>query len=449
MTLADDVASLKDLRRMVRQLARLVEISLTLNSTLDLDRLLLQIIDTAADLLDCEAASILLFDEQAGQLRFAASTGSDPQKLSQIPVPLDHSIAGTIFRQNRPLVIDDVQSDPRHYAPVGKQVQFQTRSLLGVPMRIQDQVTGVLEALNKRGQPERSGQGTFSEQDIHVLSIIASQAAVAIHNARLVSALRQAYGEISRIDRIKSNLLALASHELRTPLGIILGYATFLKEDAQGELSEHASHVLASALQMRSVLETMAHMDLLQAGGIDFTPRRITLDEVLESARREMETMAYTKQQAIRLALPEAPVWIHADPTKLQLVFSNLLHNAVRFSPEGTAIVVTALEQPEGVLVAVQDHGIGIPEGELEKIFEEFYQVEHHMTRHFDGLGLGLTIARGMVNLHGGRIWAESPGPGLGACLKVQLRYSPPEMVEEKSTTEGAKRTTETSEKNL
>ncbi|RPI20981.1 MAG: GAF domain-containing sensor histidine kinase [Chloroflexota bacterium] len=236
-----------DSRRMVNRLARLVENSLTLNSTLDPGRLLLYIIDTAGQLLECEAVSVLLFDEETRQLRFAASTGSDPEKLAQIPVPLDCSIAGTIFTGNKPLLIHDVEADPRHYAPVGRYVQFQTRSLVGVPMRIRDRTMGVLEALNKRS-------GRFNSEDAHILSIIASQAAVAIHNARMVQALQNAYAEISRVDQLKSNFLSLASHELRTPLGIILGYATFLRDEAQGALSEHAQHLLNSALHMLSVL---------------------------------------------------------------------------------------------------------------------------------------------------------------------------------------------------
>jgi GAF domain-containing protein len=228
-----------------RQLAQLVRISVTLNSTLDPAELLRYIIEKAAELLGCEAASILLYDERRAQLYFTTATGSDTNKLAEIPVPLEGSIAGSVFRENRPMVINNVANDPRHFTGVGQKVQFQSRSLLAVPMRIRSQVTGVLEALNKRA-------GDFNDNDMRLLSVIASQAAVAINNAHLVQALQQANEELSRADKLKSDFMAIASHELRTPLGVILGYATFLKEDAKGELSEHANMVLTSALRLRA-----------------------------------------------------------------------------------------------------------------------------------------------------------------------------------------------------
>ncbi len=403
-----------ELRRTVNLLARLVENSLTLNSTLDPDRLLLFIIDTAAQLLECEAVSVLLFDEDRGELRFAASTGSDPAKLASIPVPLDHSIAGSIFSENRPLLIEDAAVDPRHYASVGQQVQFQVRSLLGVPMRIREKATGVIEALNKRS-------GQFNAEDAHILSVIASQAAVAIQNARLVTELQRAYEEISRVDQIKSNFLALASHELRTPLGIILGYASFLRDEARGELSEHANVVLSSALQMRSVLEAMSNMNLMRTGALDLRPQAVAIQGVVQAAYTEVVAMAHAKKQEITLFLPEQPVINQADPAKLQLAFINLLNNAIRFSPASGHIVIGAAEASDKITIGIQDNGMGIPPEELERIFEEFYQVEHHLTRSYGGLGLGLTIARGLVELQGGRILAESAGLGQGACFKVEL----------------------------
>ena len=131
------------------KLARLVEISLILNSTLEPDLLLQSILNTASELLECCDVSILLYDEKREELRFVAATGSNKEELEKIPVPLDNSLAGTIFTENRHLVINCVEDDPRHYNRVGEELEYQVDSLLGVPMRIQDRVIGVLEALNK------------------------------------------------------------------------------------------------------------------------------------------------------------------------------------------------------------------------------------------------------------------------------------------------------------
>lgn len=403
-----------DLRGTIKRLRRLVDLSVTLNSTLNPDELLQLIIRTAAELLDCEAASILLYDEQHGQLRFAASTGSDPQQLAKIPVPLEGSLAGTIFRENRPLILNNVRGDPRHYTAVAQQVHFEARSLVGVPMRVRERVTGVLEALNKR-------RGTFDEADERILSVIAAHAAVAIQNAQLMQALRAAYEHARQADERKNTFLALASHELRTPLGIIIGYASFLREDAQGETSEHAERVLGAALQMRALIEDMTNLTLLERDGLIFRPAVQPVQAILEAAYAEVEEMVQAREQRVHFEMPAAPlpVWVDQERTCAALV--NVLNNAVRFSPNGGVILVGAKRVADGVLAWVQDHGIGIAPDQLLRIFEPFYQVEPYMTRRSSGLGIGLAISKGLIEAQGGKIWAESDGPGKGATFKILL----------------------------
>ncbi len=399
--------------RLLRHLSRLVEISVTLNSTLDPEQLLQFIICSAAEMLDCEAASILLYDETRGQLYFATASG-DSRQLARIPVPLDGSIAGTIFRENKPLVINQVESDPRHYQQVGDQVSFQTRSLLGVPMCIKSRATGVLEALNKR-------QGDFTEEDVGLLSVIASQAAVAINNAQLLHALQKANEELRRLDKLKSDFISIASHELRTPLGVILGYATFLKEESQGEVSEHAEMVLNSALKMRTLVEDMTNLNSMQMGTSTLTLQPSAIQKILQHAFQDIQETARAKELVFAVKMPEKLILVNADPAKLEQVFANLMNNAVRFTPQCGKVSVSVLQNKNEVRVLIKDSGIGIPRQELEKIFDEFYQVEDHLRRHMGGMGLGLSIARGLLKLHNGRIWAESPGEGKGSTFTVVL----------------------------
>lgn len=402
------------LRQVAEQLARLIEISVTLNSTLNEDELLQFIIGTAAELLDCGSVSILLYDEVQGRLLFSAATGEERRRLAEVPVPLEGSIAGKIFRENRPIILNDVQDDPRHFPQVARHVGMQVNSLIGVPMRIKDRLTGVLEAVNKKA-------GDFGEADVDLLSIIASQAAVAIENARLVRELRQAYDELHAADQLKTNFLALASHELRTPLGIIIGYATFLQEESPGEMSEHASHVINAAMQMRTLVDAMTNLNMLRARQMVLHRLILPVQMVLQAACNEIKPLADAKSQQIALDLPAEPLQVDADPEKLNLVFVNLLNNAVRFSPANGHISVGARQENGEVMAWVQDQGVGLAPAELRKIFQEFYQVEAHMTRRYGGLGIGLTIAQGIVAAHGGHIWAESEGLGKGACFKVTL----------------------------
>ena len=157
-----------EIQRMLQKMERLMEINITLNSTLALDQVLDLIIANAVEMLDCEAGSILLYNKEKDCLYFSASTSADSKTLAGIPVPLSDSLAGAIFSRNIPVVVNNVDTDIRHNASVAAQINFRTRSLLGVPMRIQNRMTGVLEALNKK-------QGTFTEEDVKILTAIASQ----------------------------------------------------------------------------------------------------------------------------------------------------------------------------------------------------------------------------------------------------------------------------------
>ncbi len=396
-------------------LLRLVELSVTLNSTLDLDELLQLIIATAAELLECEAASILLYDEAHPRLYFAASTGSDSARLAETTVPIDGSLAGTIFRTNQPMILNDVERDPRHYALASNQINFKVRSLLGVPMPIKERTMGVLEAVNKKKED-------FIESDAAVLSVLAAHAAIAIHNARLFRATQQALEKVRVVNQIKSRFLALASHELRTPLSVIMGYASFLQGETGNSAAIHLNHVLGAALQMRSVLDQMNNLTLLQSDEMEMRRMKISIQSVLNFALDEIKYSASRRDMQLSLNFPDDPLYVNVDPEKTALAFVNLLNNAIRFSPEGGEILLGAAAEGEDVLIWVRDRGIGIPSDKLEKVFEEFYQIEPLHSRTYGGLGIGLTIAKGIVEAQGGRIWAESAGEGQGATFKVKLR---------------------------
>jgi signal transduction histidine kinase len=405
---------LRDLASQPHQLRRLVELSVILNSTLDLDALLGLITSTATELLDCEAASILLYDEKDQRLFFAAATGSDPVELAKIPVPLENSLAGTIFRTNQHIVLNNVEQDPRHFSLVSNQLHLTVKTLLGVPMPIKDRTVGVLEALNKR-------VGVFDEHDASVLAVIAAHAAIAINNARLLRATRRALQKTQEADQLKRNFLALASHELRTPLGIIMGYSTLLKEDAKGEFSDSADRVLTAAAQMRSILDEMNNLAMLKSDELDLKPQRVAMEDVLTYACEGIKDIAAARKQSIAYDFAEEAYIVNVDIDKTAQAFGNILANAIRFSPEGTDITIGVARDGDQVIAWVQDQGIGIPADKLQKIFEEFYQIEPPNTRHYGGLGIGLTIAKGLIDAQGGKIWAESKGVGKGSTFKVFL----------------------------
>ncbi|MBK6793141.1 MAG: GAF domain-containing sensor histidine kinase [Anaerolineales bacterium] len=414
MTSPATMDMLKHLKGREELLLRLVELSVTLNSTLDLEELLQLITATATDVLGCEAASILLLDERNPRLYFAAATGSDPARLAEIPVPIDNSLAGTIFRTNQPLILNDADQDPRHFPLVAEHIEFKVKTLLGVPMPIKDQTMGVLEAVNKHN-------GSFNESDAALLSVIAAHAAIAINNARLLKSRQQALEKVRAMNEVRNNFLALASHELRTPLGIIIGYATFLQSNSSGESTDHAGRVLTAASQMRTLLDQMNNLTMLQTDEMLLRKLQLPVQDILHFALDEIKYTAARRDLQLVLAFQEEPILINVDPEKTILALVNLLNNAIRFSPEKSEITIGAVEQGRQVMLWVQDRGVGIPVDKLHKVFEEFYQVEVPNTRQYGGLGIGLTIAKGIIEGQGGSIWAESEGKGRGATFKILL----------------------------
>lgn len=403
------------LERKTNILNRLAAISVVLNSTFELGSLLNHLMDAAASITDSEAASVLLWDEREGELRFTATTTHQSGlNLVGKTVPLEGSLAGAALLENRVVQVDDALHDPRHYSRLDEEQQFQTRSLLAVPMRQRDRLIGILEVINKRELP-----WTKDDQD-HLL-VLASQAAVAIESAQLVTQLQKANQELSEVDNMKNEFIAIASHELRTPLAIILGYASFLKEEAQGQLSDHAEKVMSAGLQLRRIIEDLVNLRYMQQNASELHRETVPLKTVIDETIRDVRELAEAAQHKLEVSLPEN-TQVYIDQIRTEMAFKNVIGNAIRFTPPGGRITIRGeVRDTREVWVAITDTGIGLDGDQLERVFEKFYQVEDHMTRKYGGLGIGLSITRAMIEAQGGRIWASSPGLGQGATFTFAL----------------------------
>jgi signal transduction histidine kinase len=393
-------------------LRRLLEVSAALNTIRDPDALLAYIIDTATEVMHCGAASLLLFDETEGRLRFAAATGEQAAALADIPVPLHGSIAGTIYAENRTVRADDTRSDERHYGAVDEAVGTHTEALLGVPLRLGERPIGVFEVLNPAA-------GRFTDADEATLTVLAAQAAVAIENVRQRRALADARDRLAGLDRLKSEFMALASHELRTPITIILGYADILDGEAPEGLREFVGTIQQAGRRLREIVETLEEVSTLKSGDADLTLLPTTLEAVVQKAW-SVESMDESPLQTT-LDLPDAPLDLLADPVRLRLVFAHLLRNAKTFSKAGGEVRVRLYADGPHACAEVHDDGAGLSEADCTRAFEPFYQVQNHLDRDHEGMGTGLTVAQALVHAHGGRIWAESDGVGCGATFHVRL----------------------------
>jgi len=260
----------------------------------------------------------------------------------------------------------------------------------------------------------------FEESDVHLLLAMASHAAIAIENARLVANLREANRRLSDLDRLKTNFISIASHELRTPLMIVQGFASFLREQASGEMTSDLDMVLRGASKLQAIIDQMTNLNYLEAGLSELKRENLAVQNLVEDLAREWGPLAAAKQQTLTLNVPPTPIFIHGDRSKIDLALSNVMNNAVKFTPENGHITVQVISHTGRVEIAVIDDGVGIPKEELGRVFERFYQVEDHLTRHYGGLGLGLAIAKEVIEQHGGRIWAES-GDGQGSRFRITL----------------------------
>ncbi len=397
------------------RLGRMVEISRVLNSATNLDRLLTYIIKEAAELTKTEAASILLLDPHSRQLYFVASSNEITPQMAGTPVPIDGSIAGAVLQTNKPLFIPDVSADPRWNQKVDDTIDFKTKEILGVPMRnVERQPIGVLEAINKIS-------GEFSRQDAETLTILADLAGVAIEKARLFERLEQANKDLNELDQIKSNFISIASHELRTPLSVILGYVSFLREDADSNTASQLDNVLQAATHLRNLIQDMLNLRYVDAGQTAINLKTIDLVDLVREMAVDKDETASAKQQLITIDLPPTKLPVLVDQEMLEVVIGNLLSNAIKFTPEGGQIDIHLEQYEDEVWCCVRDTGIGISEEDLGRVFNRFYQVESPLSRRFEGIGLGLTLAKELVELNNGRLWAESPGLNKGSTFYVAL----------------------------
>jgi signal transduction histidine kinase/FixJ family two-component response regulator len=305
------------------------------------------------------------------------------------------------------------------------------RSVMTVPLGARGRVLGVL-TFGFVGESSRR----HTPSDLRLAEELARRAAVAVDNARLFREAQEAIRQAQAAARAREDFLARASHELRTPLTTALGTVRLLESGKADALKEPPGVLLATA---RRSLQAMAALinDLLDASKLASGQESLTREcvELAEAVRDGLEVVrpqAGEKGVELQVAVP-AGLTVSADRLKLEQVLVNLLANAVKFTPPGGVVAVEAEAEGEAVVIRVRDSGEGIAPGQLERIFEPFYQigglgdsrVADRRARRVRGTGLGLAICRQVVALHGGRIWAESEGPGRGSRFTVCLPHAP------------------------
>jgi signal transduction histidine kinase len=385
---------------------RLLTVIQTLSESLEFESFLQSVVDEVCELTSSESASILRYDSTADSLVFAAAPPEQRDFLRGVQVPLEGSAAGWTFRHAHPLVLQNTTEDLRHYKEVDRLTGSHTRSLLAAPLMFRGGPLGVIEAINK------TGDAHYTEEDVIILETLASVTAFAMHGNGLQEQVEQAYSEVASLDRLKSDFVAITSHELRTPLGLILGHATFLRELVGAEYHEQLDLIIRNATRLKEIVENLASVDNYQSGAARVRQHEVSIARLVQDVVESFHEEARRKGVELRMRIGADRLTVEGEAGKIEIALSHLVRNAVMFTNSGGHVLVTAEAVPGYVKVSVVDDGVGVPEKDLERIFERFYQVESHLTRRHGGMGLGLSVSKAMIEMHGGRIWAESVDGG-------------------------------------
>jgi signal transduction histidine kinase len=384
---------------LLKRMERLMEVSRTLASTLELGKLLRKIIEAAKELTDSEAASIMLVDPSTGELRFEAATNMEEIMLG-IVIPVEGSIAGWIVTHSEPVVVPDTGQDSRWSQKVDQQTSFVTRSILGVPLVTRDKSIGALEALNKR-------TGTFNQDDATTLQTLSAQAAIAIINARLFA---------------QSDQIAEMVHELRTPLNSLSASTHLLlrPELPTERRSEIIKTMQRETLRLSQMTTDFLDLAKLESGRMRFTKENFDVRELTDECADVVRQQAAARGIAIQCHVAPAPQTLESDRGKIKQVILNLLTNAIKYNRENGGIIVSTYVTSDSYYsVSVADTGKGIPQEAMAHMFEKFYRVadtENTAT----GTGLGLPIARKIIEALGGEMGVKST-PGVGSTFYFTL----------------------------
>jgi len=393
------------------RMERLIQIGRDLSAAADLQSLSQSILGAALDLTASENASILELDPESQDLCFLALS-HDSKTLRTVLVPMGESIAGLAFRKKKTVSVNDASLNKQHFKNADRVSGYKTRSILACPIIFRGEALGVIEVLNKAGGADYNGD------DVTILETLAAHAALGLQNARLQIMLDKTREDATRLDKMKSDFVAITSHELRTPLGLILGHSTFLRELVDEEYHPQLDIIVKNAMRLKEIIESMTSVDNVQSGMAVVRRRTVSVRRQVQDIVTSLRAEAEQKKIILGLDLDDTDLMIEGDAEKIGIAIQNLVKNAIIFTNEGGHVFVVAEQVPGYVKVAVIDDGIGIPAKDAPHVFDRFYQVESHLTRKHGGMGLGLSVAKMMVEMHGGRIWVESAA-GKGSIFTI------------------------------
>ena len=422
----------EETQRRVRELQLLHDVSLATVSEVHLEDTLQAAAEALAAEFGGTHVGIMLLDPESGTLHRKASAGHLSDGPHDLRIPVGKGIIGCVAQHGEPALVPDVRLDPRYV-----EVVTDTRSELCVPLAAGPLVIGILNV-------ESPQPNSFTEDDQRLLSTLASNLAVLIERARLfeeveaariklqqrAQALEEANVRLQELDRLKSQFLANMSHELRTPLNSVIGFSEVLLDGLVGEMApeqkECVQDIHASGEHLLTLINDILDVSKIEAGRMTLEPTTFDVADLLAEVQATIAPLIEKKSQVLTVEQAGGLSPLTADRFRTKQILLNLLSNAYKFTPsEGRITLSCRLADPATMLFSIADTGIGIRPEDQEIVFEEFRQVDGSATREMTGTGLGLTISKRLVEMHGGRIWVESEY-GHGATFSFLLPLAGP-----------------------
>ena len=426
----------EEIRQRAEELATLNALGRQVSQTLSLDKVVAATVDEIVKAVQPDVAFLFLREGEQLLLKGIAPA-SGKERLGAIPEHrVGECICGLTVREGRALYSRDIFADLRCTWDECKKAGF--RSFAALPLQSGEEIIGVvgLAALVERD----------FEQQAKFLETLASQVAIGIRNVLLYEQVQRHAAELERrvaertaeltiakeraeyADHLKSAFLATMSHELRTPLNSIIGFTGMLLERWAGPLNEEQDKQLKmvynSAKHLLALINDILDLSKIEAGQLELHPSSFALPDLITEVMRTMYQQAAAKGLELAAQFDPGVGAITADRRRLEQVLLNLVGNAIKFTEAGQVTIKTLskIEKPRPrILIQVTDAGIGIRAEDMNKLFQEFRQLEPIRTRRYEGTGLGLAICKKLVTMMGGEIWAESEGPGKGSTFTVEL----------------------------
>jgi signal transduction histidine kinase/ActR/RegA family two-component response regulator len=410
---------------LLRQVGNLFTSSLELKETIDF------MLKATSDLVACDAATVFLADPGGGSLTAIATFPFSENVERVARFNLGEGIVGWAAQKRKVVSVADATKDQRFKS---LDLAYAPRSCLVMPLESPRHLVGALTVARRQVQP-------FTNIEQALVQIIANQAAISIDNARLYEAqkgqlaeiasqkreLEVANAQIREISRLKSEFLANMSHELRTPLNAILGFSEILKDNLAGELTpqqrqECLENIHTSGRHLLELVNDVLDLSKVEAGRMELAYDSFKVAMAFREVHNVIKSLSERRELTLTEDIMPEDLEVRADKSKFKQVMYNLLSNSIKFTPPGGRVWVRARQVGPDLLVEVGDTGIGIAPEHQELIFSEFFQIDNAATRTTQGTGLGLSLTRRLIQLHGGTIVVESaPGQGSVFTFRVPL----------------------------